>query len=330
MTTTPTSTRVDPVLRRALLAATRAPSPHNTQPWRFEVRPDRVDVRLDRTRVLPVADPDAHEARLSCGAALFNLRLALGAAGRRTTVAVLPDRADQDLLATVTTTARHRPTVDERTLAPAIERRHTNRRPFLDQPVPASTRAALVRAAAEEGTRLHLVDRPELLGPVADLIRRADHVQSQDSAFRAEVGSWLAGEGRPDGLPASALGRAPSPDGLIALRDFDPGGRHVAFERQPLIAVLTTVGDTVGDHVAAGQAMQRVLLVAGAAGLAVSFLSQPVEVPAVRRVLSAVMGGAVHVVLRIGFGYPGAPTPRRPLEDVTTVLADTGWAGAGR
>lgn len=57
------------VVDRALRAATRAPSVHNTQPWRFLVAPARIELHPDRQRVLSMADPDAREVQLSCGAA---------------------------------------------------------------------------------------------------------------------------------------------------------------------------------------------------------------------------------------------------------------------
>jgi len=61
------------LLRYAVLA----PSGHNTQPWLFCVRDDIVDLYGDRAQALAVVDPDDRELTISCGAALFNLRVAL-------------------------------------------------------------------------------------------------------------------------------------------------------------------------------------------------------------------------------------------------------------
>ena len=70
-----------------LETAALAPSVHNAQPWAFRTAPDVVELYADPTRRMPVADPDDQELRLGCGAALFNLRLALHGArcppGRR-------------------------------------------------------------------------------------------------------------------------------------------------------------------------------------------------------------------------------------------------------
>jgi len=88
-------------LGTALTAACRAPSLHNSQPWRFRVGPDVIELWADPERVLPAADPEGREQRMACGAALLTLRLALRGFGVRPTVTVLPDRARPDLIAEV-------------------------------------------------------------------------------------------------------------------------------------------------------------------------------------------------------------------------------------
>ncbi|OLF09977.1 Acg family FMN-binding oxidoreductase [Actinophytocola xanthii] len=303
----------------ALAAATRAPSVHNTQPWRFVLRPPRIDLYLDRERVLAVADADAREARLSCGAALLNLRVALLARGRATVVDLLPDPAHPDLLATVRVAGDRAPTPELRDLASAIDRRATNRRPFADRPVPAPHRSALVRAADDEGATLVLLDAPPALETFAVLLRRADRLQGEDPAFQAELAGWTH-RAAEDGVPATAGGPRPAGDSLLTLRQFHSESTvERPFERDPLVAVLATAGDTVRDQVRAGQAMQRVLLTATSAGLSVSFLSQPLEVPDTRAGLRELLGGRGHpqAALRIGFGHPTGRTPRRPVAAVT-------------
>lgn len=84
-------TRTARALYDAAARATLAPSIHNSQPWRFEVLDDRLDLYLDRARRLPAVDPLGREAAISCGAALFGLRVALAAAGLDATTSVLPD-----------------------------------------------------------------------------------------------------------------------------------------------------------------------------------------------------------------------------------------------
>src|SRR5690606_34017338 len=138
----------------AVAAATQAPSMHNTQPWRFRVSPEAIEVHVDPERVLPVADPTWRAARLACGAALFNLRLALAAQGRSPVVTLTPDPRVATLVARLTFGQARPATPEERTLFEAIPRRRSNRYPFLDTPVPLEHRARLRDAAARESAWL--------------------------------------------------------------------------------------------------------------------------------------------------------------------------------
>jgi nitroreductase len=319
-----TDTTLATVIETAVRAATRAPSVHNTQPWRFVVTPPAIELHLDRDRVLEVVDPIAREAVMSCGAALFNLRVALQAAGRRVVVDLVPDRPRPDLLAVVRVSGSRAPAPEHQTLAAVIERRATSRRPFTDRPVPSQHRHALMAAARAEGAHLLLLDTPRTLGTLATLLRRADHLQEEDPEFQRELREWTVGpEHRLDGVPHSAGGPRPIGGSLLTPRRFhDNPARERPFEQDPLVAMLTTRGDTVRDHLLAGQAMQRVLLTATVVGLSTSFLSQPVEVPLTRAALRTLLDAPGHpqTVLRIGYGNPAAPTPRRPVSAVTSFL----------
>lgn len=172
--------------------AVAAPSVHNTQPWRFVVRGDEVELHLDPERLLPVADPDGREARLSCGAALFNLRLALRVRGLSGDTRLLPDRAKPLLLAAVRADIARAATSLESSLYQAVHRRHSHRRPFQLQPVPGELRHGMAEAAAVEGATLKLVDSPSITGRVAQLIRQAERLQQDDPRFMAELALWTA------------------------------------------------------------------------------------------------------------------------------------------
>jgi len=309
---------------QAIAAAVRAPSPFNTQPWRFIVDGAQVDVLLDRDRVLTVADPDAREARLSCGAAVFNLYLALRDNGHSARVTLLPDRARPDLLARVRVGGPREATSTERALAEAVPRRHTNRRPFLDRPVPVAARTALEAAARQSDARLELVDASGRYDAIAGLIRRAEHIQATDERFQAEAEHWTGrAAGHTDGVLASAAGPPAEPEGAVPLR-YIRGSEALPprpYEQQPLLAALLTRGRSDRYDVQAGVALQHVLLSATSRGLSASFLSQPLEVPATRAALAELFRdeGEIHTLLRIGYGHPSAGVPRRPLGEIVAV-----------
>lgn len=311
----------------ALEAAVRAPSPFNTQPWHFGVAGDRIVLRLDRSRVLEVADPDAREARLACGAALANVRIQLRALDRVGLVDLMPNRDDPDLLAVVRIAGERPATDSERKLADAIAKRHTNRHPFLDRPVGESTRAVVASAARAEGARLVFVDASERYDLLVDLIRKAEQRLDSNEAYRQEARFWLGGPvDRHDGVPIDAIGPEPIDDQLVHLRSFYRTNPLPArrFEQQPLLVAVVTAGTSPRYDVIAGAGMQRALLAACSLGLSASFLSQPFEVPDIRDEVTRAFAsdGQAHTLLRIGYGYPVGVTPRRSVGEVTSTATD--------
>src|SRR5690606_22803301 len=305
----------------AVGAAVRAPSLHNSQPWRFRVGPDGVDVRLDPRRRLPAAYPTGWAARLAAGAAVFNLRLAIAVQGWQPEVRLLPDPAQPYLMARVAAGAARPATPREQRLWQAVWQRHSNRAPFWPDPVPAEARADLVAAAAAEHAWLALMIGPGPVNALAEIARAANQVLMRDAAYRAELAAWIRdSRTATDGVPRDAGGPSPAEQDLLPRRPFSDRPRRPGddLEEQPPVAVPGTAEDGAGDQLVAGQALQRVLLTATDAKLAVSMISQPIEVATAREQLRLALHqyGAPQMVLRIGYGPPGRPTPRRPVADV--------------
>ncbi|WP_053691275.1 Acg family FMN-binding oxidoreductase [Streptomyces sp. WM6372] len=312
--------------------AVTAPSMHNAQPWKFVFRASGSTLALygDPERAMTRTDPNHRALHLGCAAALFNLRVSAAWNGRPVRVRLLPDDSDPWLLATVT----HDETVgaehDLATLHDAVRRRHTSRYPFSDEPVPTALLDGLGSAARLEGCRL-TVPSPWHIETVLGLVRDAEHHEEMDPLAQAETAAWTsqaqgAAGTRGDGIPAAAFGPKAS-GGPAPVRDFGrarpvPDRGWAVFEKRPQLALLSTSGDTRGDWLRAGQALQRVLLQATADGLATSMTSQPLEWPelrwAVRDPVAAM--GHVQMVLRLGYGPAGPTTPRRPVTEVLEIL----------
>ena len=307
-----------------LEAAALAPSVHNSQPWRFRVLPDRIELHADLTRRLPAADRDDKELRLACGAALTNLRIALEAFGIRPVVTLLPGRTGAEALATVRHGGHVTPSDQVLDLRRAIPNRHTNRKPFRDTAVTPTQLNQLARAAQSERSWLHPITDPAQRSRLHALVARAHQIQLANVEFRAELEHWSGhGGDRRDGVPARSAGPAHEPQDQWVLRDFSGGHARERvpgkdFEREPLIAVVCSYYEGALAELHAGQAMQRVLLTAATLGLSASFIAQPIEVPACRQELRRLLGAGItaQTILRVGYGSPVAPTPRRPVAEL--------------
>jgi hypothetical protein len=314
------SAYVEADLRRAATAGVRAPSMHSTQPWRFRLRDGTIEILADPTRQLSVADSRGWAVRLACGAAVYNARLALAAAGTPAQTTVRPDPADLDLIARLIPAPKRPPTYAEQDLYNAIPRRHSNRAPFFPNPVPPQTRIRLLQAARSEGAWLDLLVGMTALSGFAEITQSADRVLRRDVTYQSEMAGWTHIDLAPDGVPVPAGAHTAEPQDLLPQRSFTEHRRAPGrdYEAEPLIGVLGVPGDGKTDQIVAGQALQKVLLTATDAGLAASMLSQPIEVPAARDQLrrSLRRAGIPQIALRIGYGQPGTAAPRRDLADV--------------
>jgi nitroreductase len=334
------------VLARAALAARKAPSILNSQPWRWRVDGLMLELRADRSRQITALDPDGRMLTVSCGVALHHARIALAAEGVRTGVEYLPDPADPDLLATV----RHLGSThaDPATLRAyrAITARHSDRRPFANRPVSDAALAPLRTAAERAGARLHVVSGPEVAWLRLAAERAAGTVLTEPE-MRAAMAVWVRETREADGVPVDTI--LPDARHPVPMRPFMTGprpadGPRSAFawpEPEPgdtrtRYAVIYTIGDSRRDWLTAGEALSAVLLTATAEGLATSVMSDAVEIPEARALLRRALPTTGHpaVVVRIGLPAAGPvprPAARRPGRDtVEVVVRDDGPdAGAG-
>ncbi|MCH9667780.1 MAG: nitroreductase [Actinomycetia bacterium] len=125
-------------LERALDLAARAPSVQNSQPWRWRVGRDGLDLYVDWSRQLGDTDSDRRDVLLSCGAVLDHCLTALAAVGWSPRVRRFPDPDDSSHLALIELVEMPaRPVNIE--LAEAIPRRRADRRRYSAESIPAGT-----------------------------------------------------------------------------------------------------------------------------------------------------------------------------------------------
>jgi hypothetical protein len=325
---TNTSQRAVPIpagqVNYLIAMAARAPSVHNTQPWRFRADEYAIELYADQSRKLRV-DPIGREMLISCGAALFGLRLAVRSLGYQPIVELLPDRARLRLLARVRFGAAAPMTAGERQMLAALPHRHTHRGPFAPGPLPAGLMARLQHDALAEGATLALVDRALAFQQLADIVGAAGRRQDMDPLAQADVHRWSrdpAGPAR-DGIPAHAFPGKPSRlTGWLPQRDFDLGrGLGLLADGGPppaATAVLLTRGDGRADWLRAGQALHRLLTHAAGKWVFASLYTQPLEAATIRALIRdrLTLPGAPQVLMQLGLAQSAHTTARRPPADL--------------
>lgn len=321
----------------ALAVAVRAPSIHNTQPWAWQLGPEGVVLRADRTRQLAVADPDGHSLLVSCGAALHLTELGLRTQGWQLETTLLPDDlGDPDALARLRPLGRGQVDADIEAEVDAALRRRSDRRPFAAGDVPSPVAEELRAAARDDGARVHFPTRADERIDLVVAVSWADRVERNDEAYKEEMNSWLRDpdvHALVDGIPVAAIPHVPADaprHANVPLRDFEVGvtGKLLIdrdVDEKPLIAVVLTDGDNPIDHLRAGRAMIRLMIAAELRGLSSCVLSQAVDFAAFRRRVQGLMGWVGYPQIMVRIGYPSGPTsdlvctPRRGPAAVLSV-----------
>jgi nitroreductase len=315
-----------PVLTDLVRYATLAANSHNTQPWRFRISPDRIDIIPDLSRRTPVVDPDDHHLFVSLGCATENLLLAANARGWQ-------GRWDFDPAGDGAVTVRLTAAVPTPSpLFDAIPLRQSTRAEYDGRPVdPASLDRLASVVAAVPGVDLVLVTDRNRINRLRDLVIAGNTAQVEDPAFFAELKQWIRFNPRRamqtgDGLYSVASGNPALPDwlgkGLFDLV-FTAGSENGKYQRQldssAGLAVFAAAKADREHWVRAGQACQRFALQATALGLKHAFLNQPVEVARLRPELASLVGmpgRRPDIVMRFGYG-PALPySLRRPVDAV--------------
>jgi len=321
-----TKTMTDPrMLASAVELACRAPSVHNSQPWRWIAQGGELRLFLAPSRAPHATDRTGREAVISCGAALDHLRVAAEAAGWRAKIARFPNPNDLDHLATISFSPMAFVTDAVRARADAITCRHTDRLPFAAPAAWAAFVPVLLGTVDTEKATLEVL--PEAVRPqLAEASRLSESLRRYDSSYHAELQWWTSPFETTDGVPYSALVSASEGDRVDVARKF-PSAEHP--DRRPevdrdhsVIVVLSTYGDTRRDALGCGEVLSDVLLEATLAGLATCTLSHLTELEASRNIIRALTGGSGNPQLLIRIGEVPAiddqplATPRRPLAEV--------------
>jgi nitroreductase len=315
--------------------AARAPSVHNTQPWRFRVVGDVIELHADPDRMLALIDPVSRELIISCGAALFGLRLGLRQLGYVPAVQLWPDPGQPWLVGRVWPAGHTTMSAIEAELLAAVPHRHTHRGPFTPGEVSTRLLSALAVDAAAEGAALTFVESPRLVSKLAALVEHAAADQDASAAVSAETRRWHRPDGSQagDGVPA----RSAATSGEQSVQRFrqrtfsapaspnkQATGELVADDGAGVApaatAVLVTGADTPDDWLRAGQALNRLLLRAATRWVFASLHSQPLEIPRYREQVRDLLSipGQPQMLLQFGRSNTALATPRRRQAEFRT------------
>lgn len=301
-----------------------APSPRNTQPWKFAVSDAHIRLYVDRRRWQRIADDDQRELYISAGCALENLLIAAGHFGYRATVNYCPrpvsgpDPANLELAADVFLEQDATRAVNQPALFHAITERQTDRGAYERTIILHEVLEQMESCFTEEGIHLHFITDAETRRRLDDLVRRADAIEFEDPAFRRELGGLIGQGAFSTSWLVSALGQ-------IVVSHLSRGGQavrqdHALMTSAPMLGILSSERDDRASQVRVGQVLERLWLTATAYGVHLHPMSQMLEVPGIRTQLTGLLA-LPDLVPQQPFllgrveAAPRRHTPRRPVSE---------------
>lgn len=317
----------DAVARELIRFATLAANSHNSQPWKFRIRPRAIEIVPDAARRCPAVDPDDHHLFASLGCAAENLLLAAephGFCGELT--------FKDDWPGVVRIELERAPPL-ESPLFQAIVRRQSTRAEYSGAAVPVADLARLEQAATGSHVEPRLLTAAGDIENILELVLAGNSAQMRDSAFVDELKRWIrfseaSALRHRDGLFAAASGNPSVPEFLgralfgVAFTEKSQSDRYARQVRSSSgVIALTGSEATPRNWFEVGRCAQRFALQATALGLKQAFINQPVEVPDVRARLARDLGcGARRPDLLIRFGY-GPELPMSLRRNVAEVIS---------
>lgn len=303
--------------------ATLAANSHNTQPWKFVIQSDAIEIHPDYSRRLPVVDPGDRELWISLGCALENLLIAARAAGYACEV-TYPDAVDSIHIRLSADTRYDGP------LFQSIPVRQNTRSEYDRKAIKGKDLDQVQALAVEPGVSLHYVLNSSGLDTVLDYVRRGNLSQYADKAFVNELICWLRFNKREalaslDGLPSRCSGKPEVPrwlgrmfvQGTQPQQAADADAKNLRSSAGAVVVV--SASDNKTAWVRTGQVYERMALMLTSLNIKSAFLNQPIEVDRLRGQFQSAMGlGEARPQLLVRFGY-AALMPRslrRPAERV--------------
>ncbi len=315
-------------IRALLTGAMRAPSTHNSQPWRFRIVGNSVEVFRDERVKLPNSDKDTQYAHVSIGFLLHHIYVLAMYLGMQPDISV----AGGMPLATVRLSAagKSRDT-STMTLANALFERRNRRGVFTATKIPDDL---LARLAAVQSLPPGLppvvpaviTDQTKAVR-IGELTLKTMERVYERTAFRAEMSRWIVptGSARKDGIPGYSL-NLPRPLSWLLpmmIRSFNIGklpgkASAAALASAPAIFAFGADNDPRA-WLAIGFTSSRIILALTAEGYDASVFVATAELPDIREEVTRLCG--LTEPLRFLFaagqleGAADWQTPRVPLED---------------
>jgi hypothetical protein len=308
--------------------AIKAPSGHNTHPWKFENILDCIVVHPDFSRALPVVDEKNYELYIALGCALENLLIAATQIGYQYAIQY-PDSANDSIKVEFKKGENQNTTKDK--LFDYIGTRQVTKTKYNNQKVSKENLQKLKSCFTTDGVSLLILDSKKNFEKVIPFIIEANNLQFNNKDFVNELVSWIRfskseAEKTKDGIWSATMGMPGLGRilGSMIMKNF-VSAKSETKRLQDLLNHSQGLAFFISDEnnpsawVKTGRAFQRFGLTATQLSISHAHLNMPCEVLQVRKKLATELGVAnQHPLLLIRYGYTEKMpySFRRPFNEV--------------
>ncbi len=308
--------------------AVLAPSSHNSQPWKFRVSDQTIEIRPESSRALPDSDADNRQLFISLGCAMANLLIAAEHYGYATETFIQEAGAASFIQITLQQQDDRHSRASQLELIYAISERVTSRDKFTETIIPDSLQRFL-QTAKEQDLSIFLIDEQNVKEQIADCVMRATDQAMADKQFRTELSQYVKPNTTKDflGMPAFGMG-IPTPLSLIApriIKHFDVGKlsrkteMNLLKSHTPFMGIIASEQDTPKAWIKTGAFYQQIALRAHANGLATHPLAAAIQIgdhyKNLQTILQTTARPQFFFRLGIAKSFPHH-SPRIPAKDV--------------
>lgn len=303
--------------------ASKAPSGHNTQPWKFHITDSTITVLPNLDVALPVVDRNNRELFISLGCAVENLCIAASYFGYTTHI------IERSIEAIILELTKNDLTIED-SLFHQIEKRQTNRNIYNGNKISDGILQQLQSIPKENGIQFYFTEiNTPFANTITQYIMKGNEIQMADIAFKNELLSWMRFnkkqvEATHNGLSYLVFGNPPLPRILarpIVSLFLKPNAQNKSdrkkIDSSSHFVVCTTKQDTIEEWINLGRTLQRFLLKVTEIGISYAFLNQPCEVAALAfdlREKLPVNKEHPTLIMRIGYAKQIPYSPRKKIE----------------
>ncbi len=305
----------------------KAPSGHNTQPWKFKINKNSIDVYPNLEKELPIVDANHRELFISLGCAVENICLTANQLGYKYQIEII----NQDN-APFIHIELNKGEVRKSPLFLQIDKRQTNRSVYNSKIIKEKTLNELknLNIASPVSIFFYEKGKNEFL-TLSELIYKGNEILFSNNEFKEELLDWIRFnkkevEKKKDGLAYNVLESPSLPKwlGKPIVKSFLKPKPQNKSEKEKLnssshLVIIATEKNTPENWILAGQVLERFLLKCTELGIAVAFSNQPCEVQELSNELRKkieIKNNYPMLLMRIGYAEKMPYSKRKTLDKV--------------